>query len=229
MKQFRELYFRGSEGELNNFISEIGNYANGNWQLRSKTDDTEEYLIFDYNGEAVDRASVFIYLKNRVDKGELHVGNIIPHEKNSLTVEEYNDILMKFYEDVIESYKCSHSILNIIGPTSDEVDITNIITCKALDKLKAFCNMANKTTGSSHPCDKERWFDFVCQTVEDGTIISTDTLAEFLKDETYWGSRPDGFMGAIGKFAWDEEHAYKLANDYENLTSILQYYKETRE
>ena len=97
-----------------------------------------------------------------------------------------------------------------------------------IDKLKAFCNGANKSTGSSHPCDQERWFDFICQTVDDGMMFDYSTLADFLQDESYWGKKDPGFLGVMGSFAWDEEHAYQLAAEYENACILLQYYKKTR-
>lgn len=72
---------------------------------------------------------------------------------------------------------------------------------------------------SSHPIDQERWFSFICETVDDGRICDTDTLVEFLQDETY--------LGESG--VWDEERAWKLASEYESACKILQYYKWTQE
>ena len=89
-------------------------------------------------------------------------------------------------------------------------------------------NNANKSTGSSHPFDQERWFDFICQTVDDDRIFDYTTLANFLQDETYWGKKSEEFIGVIGEFSWDEEHAYELASEYERACEILQYYKKTR-
>lgn len=87
---------------------------------------------------------------------------------------------------------------------------------------------ANKSTGSSHPCDEERWFDFICQTVDDEKIFDYDILFGFLTDEEYWGKKDPDFLGAIGQFAWDEEKGAELASEYENYVRILQYYKKTR-
>lgn len=56
-----------------------------------------------------------------------------------------------------------------------------------------------RTTGSSHPCDEERWFDFICQTVDDGRVFDYDTLSKFLQDEEYWGKKEKGFLGVIGQ------------------------------
>lgn len=92
------------------------------------------------------------------------------------------------------------------------------MTQQELDKLESFCNAANKTTGSTHPMDRERWFDFICLTVEDNNVIDSTILARFLQDESYWGKRPEDYLGAMGKYAWSEQ-----------LASILSYYREKYE
>ena len=93
-----------------------------------------------------------------------------------------------------------------------------------MKRLEAFCNSANKTTGSSHPSDEKRWFDFICQTVEDSQTFDYDTLLRFLMDEEYWGKRSLDNVESMGRFAWDEQHASELALEYDNYVRILQYY-----
>lgn len=228
MKIYRELYFRGSSQQLSDFAEKIGEYAVGDWTLRERSGQWKEYLFFDYNGEEVDKSVVSIYLGDEINKNELYVGNIIPAMKSELSIDEYNDILLKFYDDVIRPYKENGTELNISNPTDDEFNPTSVISETALKKLKSFCNAANKSTGSSHPCDRKRWFDFICQTVDDGKLFDYSILASFLQDENYWGKKPEGFIGVIGHHAWDEEKAHELASEYENLCEVLQYYKEKR-
>lgn len=230
MKTYRELYFRGNPKQLINFIGVIGKYAVGDWKCVQNSDRWKEYLFFDYIGEKVDKARVSIFIEDivKLNKNELKVGNIIPLEKDELSVDEYNDILVKFYNDVIKPYKQINTEISISEPSDDTFDPTTVITEVALKKLEAFCNGANKSTGSSHPCDRERWFDFICQTVDDGRMIDASTLATFLKDEDYWGNKPDGYIGVIGKYAWDEDKAYELALEYESLCEIIEYYRRTR-
>lgn len=228
MKTYRELYFKGDSKQLTKFVDEIGKYALGEWQIVEKSDQWKEYLFFDYKGEKVDKARVSIYLGNKIIEGELNVGNIIPLEKNELSIDEYNAVLLKFYNDVIKPYKECGTELTILEPSDDIFDPTTIITEEALKKLERFCRLANKATGSSHPYDRERWFDFVCQTVDDDRIFDSSTLASFLKDENYWGKKSDDFIGVMGTYAWDEDHAYELASEYERLCEVLQYYKRER-
>ena len=129
-----------------------------------------------------------------------------------------------FYNDVIVPNQIRLSGISIVGPETDVFDPLKCISQEALHKLEKFCNMANKTTGSLHPCDEERWFDFICQTVIDRQVFDYDTIFRFLSDEEYWGTREPGYVGAMGRFAWDENLAAELASEYDNYVRILQYY-----
>lgn len=228
MKIYNELYFRGMSKKLSEFVNEIKKYAVGDWKVEKTSERWKDYLFIDYCGKLVDKARISIYIGDIATEDEINVGNIIPLEKNELTIDEYNAILTKFYEDVIKPYEKINTDLEIKYQNNDNFEPTSVISEKALKKLELFCNSANKSTGSSHPCDRERWFDFICQTVDDGRIFDSTTLADFLQDESYWGEKSDEFIGVIGKFAWDEEHAYELASEYEMLCEILQYYKKQK-
>ncbi|MBU3101704.1 MULTISPECIES: hypothetical protein [Clostridium] len=148
--------------------------------------------------------------------------------KTELSVDEYNAVLVRFYDNVIKPYKECDTELIISKPSEDIFDSTSVISDKALKKLQAFCSSANKSTGSSHPLDQERWFAFICQTVDDGKTFDYSVLAKFLQDENYLGKKSDEFNGVMGDFAWDEDQAYELGNEYENSCVILRYYKKIR-
>ena len=228
MKTFCELYFKASPERLEQFVAEIQNFVTGNWSVEIVDKPTMHWIEFNYRGNRVDQAAVFITIGEYLREGELRVNNIVPLEKSQLSVDEYNNILRLFYNEIIKPYKESHFDIDISQLTDDIFDPRTVISEEALNKLKAFCSLANKATGSSHPCDQERWFDFICQTVDDDRIFDLDTLAKFLQDESYWGKREEGFLGAMGAFAWDEDQAWQLAAEYESACEILQYYKRTR-
>lgn len=228
MKTYCELYFSGTSDNLRAFVKELKAYINGDWRQVEQSERWEDYLFIDYIGTDVDKARVSIYLGNDLAKGQIKVGNIVPLEKNSLSIDEYNSVLKKFNRDIIEPYKRHNHIINISELTSDEFDPLTVISKVALQKLRAFCVAANKSTGSSHPCDQERWYEFICQTVEDGRIFDYETLATFLQDESYWGKKEKGDIGVMGSYAWDSEHAYELADEYEAACSVLNYYRKTR-
>ena len=228
MKTYRELYFRGSREQLKKFIDEMKKCVAVNWRMEIQSERWKDYLFFDYMGENVEKARVSIFIGDGIEKGELSVGNIVPIEKSELSIDEYNAVLLQFYNDIIKPYKESGTDLDISEPSDDVFDPISIITKEALAKLKSFCNLANKSTGSSHPSDQERWFDFICQTVDDDKMFEYSTLADFLQDESYWGKKPEDFLGVMGNYAWDEEHANELASEYESACEILCYYKKMR-
>lgn len=95
-----------------------------------------EYLLFNYIENEVDKAQVSIFFGNRNDVTKLKVTNIVPTIKAELKISEL---------------------------TSYEFNPLTFISSNALAKLKTFNLNANKSTGASHPCDKERWFEFICQ------------------------------------------------------------------
>lgn len=228
MKTYCELYFTGNRTSLEKFITEIQSYAHGEWNASIEQKMGTPWIAFNYHGNAVDRASVCISLHNLDSTNELHVTNIVPLEKQKLNIDEYNNVLREFYKDIVLPYKTTHHDINISQVTDDIFDPKSIISEEALEKLTLFCNAANKSTGSSHPCDQERWYDFICQTVDDDKIFDFTTLAQFLQDEDYWGKKDPDYLGVMGHFAWDKDSAEELASEYESACSILQYYKRTR-
>lgn len=228
MEVYRELYFKGTKEQLKDFIDNIGKYAVNDWFLEKTSKRWENYMFFNYIGTEVEKSKVSIYIGDIDKESELFVGNIVPIEKSSLSIDEYNAVLLKFYHDIIQPYSTDNKDLTIIPPSNDKFDPLNFVTKEALRKLKKFCSMANKATGSSHPSDREIWFDFICQTVDDGRMFDYDLLARFLQDKEYWGKKDANFNGVIGDYAWSQEQAYKLANEYEYACEVLEYYKNSR-
>lgn len=226
MHIYKELSFLGDKPALDEFKRMAPTFVSGDWKY-SKSDWMFDYIAFDYVGDKVEPAEVSIYFgKESWREGFIKVGNIVPLRKNQLSIDEYNAVLDLFYEQIIVPNQSKMTGIRVVGPESDIFDPLKHISAKALKKLEIFCNAANKTTGSSHPSDEERWFDFICQTVEDRQTFDFDTIYRFLMDEDYWGKKEQGFIGAMGHFAWDEEHAGELASEYDNYVRILQFYNK---
>ena len=228
MHIYKELSFVGDKPAFDEFKRIAPSFASGDWKY-AKSDRMRDYIAFDYIGKQVDKAEVSIYYGlNSWRAGILKVGNIVPLQKNQLSIDEYNAVLDLFYEEIIAPNSSKLKGITIIGPETDEFDPLKYISKEALDKLERFCNWANKSTGSSHPSDEERWFDFIVQTVDDDQTFDFDTLFRFLMDEDYWGKKDPSFIGVMGRFAWDEEHAGELATEYDNYVRFLKYYKDKK-
>lgn len=230
MRIYKELWFVGDRSSLDEFIRTAPSFAYGDWKY-VYPERMKDFIIFAYVGNKVEQSEVSIYCgEESLEQGQLKVGNIVPLNKKQLTIDEYNAVLDLFYEEIIapNQLQLKNQGLTINGPESDAFDPLKYISGEALKKLERFCSAANKTTGSSHPNDEERWFDFICQTVDDDRFFDYDTIFRFLMDEEYWGKKEPSSISAIGHFAWDEEHAAELASEYDNYVRILQFYKSTR-
>ena len=228
MQVFKELSFVGEKPALDNFKKIAPTFAHGDWKY-VVSNRMRDYIAFVYLGSKTEQAEVSIYYgPDRWREGYIKVGNIVPIKKSQLSIDEYNAVLDLFYLEVIAPNIEKLIGITVIEPESDVFDPLNYISKTALEKLERFCYSANKSTGSAHPDDEKRWFDFICQTVDDNQVMDYDTIYRFLKDEDYWGNKDNSFIGVIGHFAWDEDHAAELANEYENYVRFLQYYKNSR-
>lgn len=224
---YKELKLYGDKSALDKFSENIYSFFSDDWKKPIFNNIMRNYIVADYVGDRVSHAEVSIYYGPETWKdGYIKVVNIVPLEKNQLTVAEYNDVLDLFFEDIIVSYCAKNNDIRVEGPTSDVFKPLDYISESALAKLEKFCNFANKSTGSSHPSDEERWYDFICQTVDDERVFDYDTLFKFLCDEEYWGRKGDEFIGVIGKFAWSEDMASELALEYDNSVRLLQFYNK---
>lgn len=228
MKTYSELCFYGTSDQILSFKKDIKQFVTEDWNYNIDKNTIAEYLTFTYTGDKEENAMVCICDSKYNGEPCYRIVNIVPLNTDELSMEQYNHLVKLFYEDIISKYKEVYRELEIVGPTSDIFDPCDVISQTALRKLELFCNMANKSTGSSHPCDQERWFDFICQTIDDNRIFDYDTLANFLQDELYWGAKKSGAIGVMGRFAWSSEKAYELASEYEAACNILKYYRETR-
>ena len=81
----------------------------------------------------------------------------------------------------------------------------------AADALRRFNALANKSTGASHPYDRQRWFDFVIQTHTDRSELDPDLLHRWL----------------IESEDWPEDQASDLAIEYERSRALLARFEET--
>lgn len=227
MKIYKELYIYGNRQVLDQFQTQIYKNMSADWVKPQADELLKDYILIDYVGRDLEPSRIAIYYNaDELKEDYIRVVNIIPLKKSLLSIEEYNRVLDKFYCDIVEPYGAMHSEIVIEKPTTDEFEPQKYISDVALQKLKKFCNAANKTTGSSHPCDEERWYDFICQTVVDNKVFDYDTLYNFLIDKEYWGEKESDIIAAIGHYAWDEEQAMKLASEYDNYVRFLQFYRK---
>src|SRR5207245_2329219 len=93
------------------------------------------------------------------DTTHLHVGNIVPMDDRRLTYDEYNNILEDFFHKVVLPATADRAVHAQLS--ADEVKIETWLSDGAASLLRAFSRAANKSTGSAHPADRERWEAFL--------------------------------------------------------------------
>jgi hypothetical protein len=138
------------------------------------------------------------------DEG-LYVPNVVPLETVELTHAQYNAVLGDFADRVVRPVAARVGFR--IELTDGRQQLSDWIPPEAARKLRVFSAAANKSTGSSHPMDRQRWFDFILAVHRSGSQLDTDRLARWLNEVD----------------RWDEDSAYKLAGEFERYISILEY------
>ena len=114
----------------------------------------------------------------------LHVSNIIPKDTRQLTYDQYNSVLRDFHDRFA---KPAADSLNVaVELSASEQTVENWLSPESAKRLLAFNAGANKSTGSSHPMDRERWCDFLIALHRAGENPSEALLERWLVEEEKW-------------------------------------------
>jgi hypothetical protein len=137
------------------------------------------------------------------EQGGWYVANIVPMDAGGLTEDQYNSILTEFYERFVKGVAESAGVKAVLGKTDKSP--ADYMSSAAVDRLDRFSALANKSTGSGHPADQERWFDFIIQIHNDQRGPDAGTLVDLLSEY----------------FGWPHEKASELASEYELGRALL--------
>jgi hypothetical protein len=118
------------------------------------------------------------------DEGSFHVPNVIPIHKHQLARGEYNAILEDFYHRVIGPYLDTDGVTGTL--TESQADLEHWMSPETAQKLRTFSACANRGTGSSHPCDRERWDDFILAAHRDNCRMHAKDLRRWLIEVERW-------------------------------------------
>lgn len=204
MKIFKDLEI-GFQGTLEELADLIKVDLVENWK-RAEEHDVDDGILdyplicFQYNGPLVDQtASLFITVK---EQGMFYVPNIVP-EKKYLTKDEYNRILDSFYENIQGTLEKGIESINL---SDDEILFEEIVPEDIQKAFFAFSRLANKSTGSTHPLDKKRWFDFICLVHGKRFEMDHDLMQSKLVEE-----------------GWSEDRAFDLIIEFEFGIGLLNH------
>ena len=150
-------------------------------------------------------AMVSIYRK---DAETLHVTNVVPTELSELNHQQYNGILQDLHDTVLR--KLHKTFPAAIMLASNQLRIENLMSADAFRLLRQFSAMANKSTGSSHPMDCERWFAFLVTLRRSNHGLDTHSLLRWLVEVEQWPDEAAQDLASQFEFAMGSlDHAAK--------------------
>ena len=217
MKQFKDLDITGPEEQLLAFIGDVSANLPPHWRRDQEAEARLERVAL----EGKNAGFVFACETNDGDppssvfltreSGRLYVPNITPLEAGWLSIAQYNRILDEF-ADILRNHRPADSALEI-NVTSDDAAITDWVSPHAAELLDRFSTGANKSTGSSHPSDFQRWANFLIEVHKEGSSrrLSGEFLAKWLEEELGWSSERANELATKYEFARNLLHAYDLS------------------
>jgi hypothetical protein len=214
MHVFRELFIRGKPEQLVAVAEDICRSLNEGWtrdadaeahmQSAAVSGGRNVYCFACSKRPRRPAATVFLIEEDK-DAPALHTANVVPHEKHELSRNEYNGIVEEFFRRFAEP--AAERTGARAELTEPQADLERWLSPSTAKKLRAFCTVANKHTGSSHPMDRNFWYDFIVSAHEEGAEFSASTLARWLCEEG----------------GWDEDLAEELAIEYEFARGLLAF------
>lgn len=207
MKAFKDVYINTGDVSITDFINKVTDQVRSSWSRSYENEENSKYLgeiAFSFkraNDGRLPSAGISIFQK---DKSTWYIPNVVPLEVGQLDYDEYNSIITDFYNTCLipAASDCDVNVEITTGIISDE----DVVGYESAKLLKSFSSLANKSTGSSHPCDQKRWFAFIVQTCREHTYVDTSDLIRVLRDQ-----------------GWDENSAHKLAIEFEFARDLIMY------
>ena len=205
MKVYGDLVLSGEPEALLSAVAGIEQTLSSGWErsheLESRVDAGDARCFV--APKTASHPAGALWLTARPERGDWYVANIVPMEASRLSEDQYNSILKEFYSLFVKGVSESLAVKATLGKTDKAP--ADYMSRAAVDRLDLFSTLANKSTGSGHPADQERWFDFIIQIDHDQHGPDASALADLLCEH----------------FDWPEEKASELALDYEFGRALL--------
>lgn len=186
MRVFQEVTVQAPRDIHEAFISEVASRLSEGW-YRDKALEAGPILhmtvYYFANHDLRDFGQVLLALSSS-KLGLLHVSNIIARARQQLTYDEYNSILVAFANNYLVPTANERGFVVSISPSDQSIDDWLSPECAAA--LRRFSISANKSTGTSHPMDKERWFEFVILAANAESTFDSTLLKRWLIEEGGW-------------------------------------------
>jgi len=113
----------------------------------------------------------------------LHVTNIVPIQTGQLSYRQYNAALRDFSNRIAAPVAAKLGLKLDISSATES--LTDWMSESTAILLRRFSLLANKSTGSSHPMDRERWLAFVIAAHQERREVS-GYLKRWLIEVEHW-------------------------------------------
>jgi hypothetical protein len=212
---FQDLSIKGPEGELASLRRDLLRHVAAPWSHAQKHEaelarhaGEGNVIVFERCGDA-QIAAASLVLWSRADGYE--ITNIVPIERDELSPGDYNLVLNDFAARIATPAAAAAGFrVQMTGPDQSLEDWLS--SAAAAAALRRFSAAANKSTGSSHPMDRSRWFAFLILAHSAERKPDTDQLARWLTEVE----------------RWPEERAHTLVIEYEFSLALLLEYDRAR-
>jgi hypothetical protein len=190
MKVFRDLYLTGSPDQIRATVAEIERSLSDRWRrdleserrLKEGAINGRDAYCFARTARASEPAAALFLMEQ--DDGSLSVTNIIPREVGELSYDQYNAVIKEFHDRFAQP--AAKKTGAVVALTADEKGIDSWLSTHAAKTLQSFSSLANKSTGSGHPLDRERWFAFLLAAHDERSELDCTTLRRWLVESERW-------------------------------------------
>lgn len=212
MEIFQELTVKGTPEKLSKFKTLLEPPSESGW-LRDTSAETDLRDVFPsedpglcfLTAQRADRPAARLWLMHRKE-GEIYVPNVVPEGVSQLLRPTYNAIVKEFFRVIAKPAAGAAGVSASLG--KDDVELEDMLSVPVARLLRQFSVLANKSTGSSHPLDRKRWFSFIIAAHSVRSRLAADELER-------WLSLNGG---------WSPERATELALEYEFARELLSQY-----
>ncbi len=210
VKVYRELEVKGHPDTLRSIIASMAHRLHSGWSRDREAElalreasPSAMYCFACAQSATLPPSRLWLVLEQ---SGTLYVSNIVPLRQSQLSYDEYNDVLMDFYQTLVAPAAADLDV--IVHITDAERDIASWLGEEAAALLRQFALTANKSTGTAHPNDRRRWDAFLVAAHRNRVPLDTTILKRWL----------------VECEGWPDQVASDLALEYESGRSLLEYY-----
>ena len=134
--------------------------------------------------------------------------NIVPREVGQLGEHRYNRALRDFVDSIALSSASQAGFAIEVSPAQQGPN--DWLSERAADALRLFSAAANKSTGSSHPADRRRWFEFLIAAHRGKNAPDAGRLARWMVQVERW---PEGIANDL---VIEYEFALDILREYDH-------------